>query len=275
MNHVVDRILAKITRAKQHIQDFQLALRAFYDSKPYTIGLKEDTQTNQRVYYITKADEIPDSLTAIAADIIQNLRSPLDHIAHQLVLDARGGTKPDWIVYYPISGSATHYPATRNGKIKGVRQEVIDAIDATEPYKGGKGHALWQLNELNKPDKHELLIGAGTFYAGVDIGPTLKARMLKGLQCSRSSVLSSMYDYVDSIPLSIVLRPADHLLPLKAGDELYGEPLDFEVHQNNRFTFEVSLNHPGVIVCEPAMKTFQDMANLINDIVVTLGRFLP
>src|SRR6267143_4934659 len=179
MSAIVDRIRAKITRAKQHIQDFQLGLKAFADTKPYAVAHKENVETAKRIYYVAKADPIPDQLTAIAADVIQYLRSPLDHIAYQLVLDARSGAEPDWLVYYPISGSAADYPATRKSKIKGVRQEVIDAIDATAPYKGGKGHALWQLNALNKPDKHELLIGAGGFSAGIDISVDFKAMLRK------------------------------------------------------------------------------------------------
>ena len=44
------------------------------------------------------------------------------------------------------------------------------------------------------------------------------------------------------------------------------------------FAFEVSLNAPGnapgVIAPEPAIKTLQDLANLVDWIVVRLGRLL-
>jgi hypothetical protein len=169
MSTTIDRIRAKIARARQHIQEFQVAWADFDKTHPFAVGIRKDSQAGKRIYYISKADAVPDPLTAIVADVIQNLRSPLDHIAYQLVLAARNGAEPDWMVYYPICRSATDYPAMRNGRMKGVRQEVMDAVDATEPYKSGKGHALWQLNELNKPDKHELLIGAAVFSSAVDI----------------------------------------------------------------------------------------------------------
>jgi hypothetical protein len=265
----VDRIRAKVTRAKQHIQDFQLSVRAFYDTTPYAIGIKEDAHTGERIYYVTKAEGVPDSLTAIAADVIQNLRSPLDHIAYQLVLDARHGTEPEWTVYYPISGSAAHYKATRGGKIKGVRQEVIDAIDATEPYKGGKGHALWQLNELNKPDKHELLIGAGAI-GGVDVAPNLMA----GFKSAMSGSFSP--DEIASLEIPpLILIAATKLFALNVGDELYIESLDDEVAKDRRFTCNVALNAPGVVEPEPALKTLQDMANFVDEIITKLGRLLP
>jgi len=263
MSDVVERIRAKVIRAKQHIQDFQLGLMAFYDTKPYAVAIKEDAQAGKRIYYVTKADPVPDHVAAIAADVIQNLRSPLDHIAYQLVLDARGGAEPDWLVYYPISGSAADYPATRKGLVKGVRQAVVDAIDATEPYKGGKGHALWQLNGLNKLDKHKLLVGAGAFSSGVEITPTITA-MFKKIPGFQNI----------SFP-PVFLNPADKLLALKAGDELYIEPIDHEVAKDRRFTFDVSFDQPGVIECEPALKTLQDMGSLVDAIIISLGRLLP
>ena len=112
MSDIIERIRAKVTRAKQHVQDFQLGLQAFYDSAPYEVRTNDDPQAGKRIYYMAKADRVPYELATIAADIIQNLRSPLDHIANALVLDARGGAPPDWKVYYPISGSAADYPAT-------------------------------------------------------------------------------------------------------------------------------------------------------------------
>src|SRR5262245_29050494 len=103
MGSVLDRILAKVGRAEQHLQDLQLAVSAFADSKPYGISIREDHQARQRVYYVSKVNCIPIQLTLIAADVIQNLRSPLDQIAYQLVLAARGGAEPERRVYFPIT----------------------------------------------------------------------------------------------------------------------------------------------------------------------------
>jgi hypothetical protein len=262
MTDTLRQIQAKITRAKQHIRDLQLEFKAFCDTKPYAVGIKEDTKTSKRIYYLTKVDPIPDDVAAVAADVLQNLRSPLDQIAYQLVLAARGGTEPNWPVYYPISGRATDYPALRNANIKGVRQAVVDAIDATEPYKNGKGHALWQLNALNKIDKHRLLVAAGPYSAGVEITQTFAA------------MLKNMPGFANiSIP-SVSIVPADKLLALKVGDELYIEPLDHEVAKDRRFTFDISFNQPGIIECEPVLKTLQDMANLVDGIVGALGKLL-
>jgi hypothetical protein len=265
MSAILDRIRTKVTRAKQHIQDFQLGLIAFLETKPYAVVFKENSETGKRIYYISKADSVPDTLTAIAADVIQNLRSPLDQIAYQLVLAANGGLHPAHkdVVYYPITSAPSEYPALCRRNMKGVRDEVIQAIDATEPYKGGKGHALWRLNELNKPDKHQLLIGAGAYGASVEF--TREERFTQSM--------AEMGIKIDDLP-AIFIRDAD-VSPLYVGRELYIQPLNEKVNEKRRFNAQVAFDHPGIFDGEPAIKTLQDTANLVDDIIVKLGTFLP
>jgi hypothetical protein len=112
-----------------------------------------------------------------------------------------------------------------------------------------------------------LLVAAGSFFEGVDISGDIK-------QMFRASPVLTGVNLDELIP-PLFLRPADKLLSLKVGDELYGEPLDHEVDKDRRFTFDVSFNEPTVIQCEPAIKTLQDMTNLVDEIVLKLGRFLP
>jgi hypothetical protein len=57
--------------------------------------------------------------------------------------------------------------------------------------------------------------------------------------------------------------------------ELYIEPLDEEVRKDRGFSFDVSLNAPGVVEGEPALKTFQDLTNLVDAVVIGLGKLLP
>jgi hypothetical protein len=59
------------------------------------------------------------------------------------------------------------------------------------------------------------------------------------------------------------------------GHELYIEPVEHEVDQNRQFKFAVAFHDPGVVEGEPALKTVQDMANLVDSILTILGRFLP
>lgn len=281
MATITDQIRAKLTRAKQHIGDFRRALKAFYETNPYGVAVKEDTEAGARIYYLSRVSEVPLEITTIAADVLQNLRSSLDHVATQLVLQARSGAPPDWLVYYPITSVPSEYPALRARNIRSVSQDVVDAIDATEPYKGGKGHALWQVNELNKVDKHHLLVAAGSFFRNVDVSGDFK-RLLKQMG----------WDDAASVVPPILLRPANPLLSLKVGDELFVEPLTDPsaplvirpdaalivpkdaVRYDRKFTFDVSFNKPAIIACEPAVKTLEGMSNSVSGVVESLAPFI-
>lgn len=254
-----DRIRAKVARARQHIQELELARNKFLDTKPYAVTAREDVSTRQRIYYLSKAECVPDSLTAIAADVIQNLRSPLDHIVYQLVI-AAGGPESER-VHYPIRDLAAHYPSARQVIARYVGKEAMEAIDATEPYQGGKGHALWQLNALNNSDKHNLLVGAGSIGA-VDVSGTIKNILKK----------TPRWAHVPVPPLFI--RELS-LRPLDLGAEVYSEPLDLEAVDNRHFLFDVSFNKPAVLGTEPIVRTLHGMTDMVDDILANLGRFLP
>jgi hypothetical protein len=84
----------------------------------------------------------------------KNLRSGLDHLAYALFMVGPRGTSgsPAKHVYFPISDDSTKYVAESRGKVKGMRRDAIDAINAVKPYKGGND-TLWVLHKLNNVDK--------------------------------------------------------------------------------------------------------------------------
>jgi len=137
-----------------------------------------------------------------------------------------------------------------------------------QPYKGGKGQVLWQLNELNKPDKHELLIGTGALKS-LDISVLFKEQF-RGMKVP----VELPYSPADIVIPAIFLRDGD-TGPLYMGYELFSEPLDMKMTENRRFTYEVTLNAPGVIDPEPALKTLQNMADVVNETILRLGTLLP
>jgi hypothetical protein len=144
-------INTKVERAKKHIADLYLERRAFLDTNPYAVDTKRNPQTRQLIYYMARVDPAPIALATVAGDIFQNLRSALDHLAYQLFLIGTNGSGPKGNrVYFPIARDATAYRREAPQKIKGLRKEAIDAIDAIEPYGGGKGNELWILQALNK-----------------------------------------------------------------------------------------------------------------------------
>jgi hypothetical protein len=140
-----DRIIlikVKIERAKKCLLDLKSELKGF--------GLRRFYTADFRKHRILPFDTI-----AIAGDVVHNLRSALDHLAHQLVL-VGSGAEPNHRVAFPISENAAAYERHKARKVEGMSLEAIKAIDALKPYKGGDD-TLWQISVLDNIDKHRNL----------------------------------------------------------------------------------------------------------------------
>jgi hypothetical protein len=149
-------IRTKVERAKKHLTDLKLARDRFVDSKPYRITREYDPQTRYNTYRVFDV-QIPDvEIALIAGDVIHNLRSALDHLAYQLVLV--NGAVPTKQTAFPVFDDAAKHKAGLAGKVKGMAQSAIDAINATESYQGGKGAGLWVIHYLDIADKHHALL---------------------------------------------------------------------------------------------------------------------
>jgi hypothetical protein len=273
MTEASDRLASarsKIEWAKKHIADLDVALRMFYNTKPYKVGTKRDPRTRKLIYYVVGVNPTPDHIPLITADVLQNLRSALDHLAYQLFLIRPGSaTSPGRHIYFPITENAAKYKTESPGKVKGMRQDAIKAIDAIEPYGGGKGHQLWLLHKLNLTDKHRLLITVGSAFRSVNLG----AHMWQGMQRHLDNLPEGNPMRGRVLPvIDAYFRGGDRMCPLRVGDEfLIGAP-DEEANEKMDFRFEVAFNEPQIAESDPLIETVQQFAKLVGDIVTT---FIP
>src|SRR2546426_3048769 len=165
MAHPLDSSRAKTKRAKKHFGQLKVWLKSLRDPSAHLVGIYEDPQTGQLSAKLDQLKEIEETVPLIIGDIVHNLRSALDHIAFHLVFKDTGGNgipvkpgaDPFKYVYFPIYDSASEYETGKIGKIKGMSQRSIDAVDAAKPYKGGND-MLWLIHKLDNIDKHRLLI---------------------------------------------------------------------------------------------------------------------
>ncbi len=254
-------VTLKIKRAKEHVADLERELQSFLQSNPYKVGSKHDPQTRKLIYYVTSVEPTPDCLPLIAGDAIQNLMSALDHLAYQIVCSDTGNNPPNpkWI-YFPIADDAAKYEARKGGKIKGARQETLDAIDALKPYKGGND-LLWTLYRLNNIEKHRLLLTVGSQAAGVNLGQLMASHLSGAFPAGAVATFESM---------NIFLNPADKGFPLKAGFELYVGAVDEKPNPKQQFRFTVALNEIGVVEGKPLIETVHQLTNLVEGIVTAL-----
>lgn len=176
----LEAIQLKIGRAKAHTDELRSAISSFFATSPYKVAAKRDPQTRKLVYYVSSVCPTPVCFATVTGDIIQNLRSALDHLAYQLFVVGTNGSKaPGRHVSFLIAANAARYKSGLAGSVQGMRQDAINALSAVEPYNGGKGHQLWVLHELNNIDKYRLLVTVGSSYQSVNVGAYLAA-MFKG-----------------------------------------------------------------------------------------------
>jgi hypothetical protein len=256
-------LLAKAERAIKHIDDLgDVLLKAFPGGRrqPYAIRFEDDLNAQERTYYVEGIPEVPLEVTLIVGDVLQNLRNSLDHLACHLIRKA-GGTVTSQSCF-PIAGEAAKYvPSFFHRKIDGMRQEAKDAIHAIKPYKGGND-ALWRIHELNKIDKHRLLLTACSTHIGRSATPSERTQLQQLFMDSHpGQSVPSLKGHLISIPS----------VPLKAGDKLC-TIRHSELEQDVKFLIDVSLDEPQIIECQPVIKALYKMSEVVIDIVVSFSK---
>lgn len=150
-------IRVKIERAKKHLFDLEQEVIGFRDKKLQVIFSDADTTSGRfsaPANSLKIARVLSFNAVSAAGDVIQNLRTALDHLANNLV--AVAGNAPTRRVEFPIAKDAATYEAEKARKVEGMRAEAVEAIDRLKPYKDGND-LLWRIHELNNIDKHRML----------------------------------------------------------------------------------------------------------------------
>lgn len=236
----------KLERAKRHYAELETTLASFFATTPYKINTRRNGE-GKLVYFLSEVTDAPIEFPLIAGDVIQNLRSALDHLAYDLwVKEANGQGRGDKI-YFPIDKDLASYNKTKTGKTQGISQQSLAIIDSLNPYSGGND-ILWRIHTLNNRDKHRLLVTVGSSFQSMDLGADMMAIMRK------------MSGIRDNLPdLSLLVQPADNLFPLTVGEELFIGGVDDEENPNMQFRFSVLLNEPGVVEGEPVTDVLSAM----------------
>ena len=268
VNPRTELVRLKVERAQKHILELQADIEGFYEIKPYLTVAKRDPNTRQMVYRLDVCSDPPDRFSVITGDVLQNLRSALDHLVWQLV-EANGNT-PVSTNAFPICEGLGEYQSPRTERlVKGVAPSAKKPIDDTKPYHGGND-TLWKLHRLNNVDKHRLLITVGGAFRHMDIGPILMGHLIEGAK-GQSVIDPSI---IAKQKFSLQLRPTDRLFPLKQGYELFRDAPDAEWNKDVTFAFEIAFGEPQVAEGEPLLETLQGMKDLVNNLISDFDPFL-
>jgi hypothetical protein len=263
----IDGIRLKIEWAKQHVKNLDGVIRVFRNSRPYEVIGQENYQTTELEWVLTRAREIPADVPLIAGDAIQNLRSALDYLACSLVV--ANGRKPiEGVTAFPISDSLPkHQAAMRGGKVEGMSQPAIAAIDALRPYQGGRV-TLGRLARMSNIDKHRLLLSA----ASAVISQTLLAKHRKQLL---ETYLGSYPNATELPDLGgTVIKPDNARFPLKVGEVFLSLPRA-EMENNFTFSLGVAFNEPSCgLVGDSILDVMTNFVACVEKIVSDFRGFL-
>jgi hypothetical protein len=143
-------IRAKTERAKEHLRSMEEQLVSYRD-RTRPVGFEDG---------VLELPVLSFRILTTAGDVIHNLRSALDHLAHQLVLVGNPNGSPPRKIEFPILDSQAEYERRKASKTEGMRADAVQAIDELRPYKEGN-LALWKLRELDNIDKHRMILSVG------------------------------------------------------------------------------------------------------------------
>lgn len=165
--------LFKFGRAFHHLETLRSEIKAWLGGNHYTVTTKADSQHPGYYVVVASADPIQlDPFAILIGDILQNIRSGLDHIAYRLAENFTNPLPRNWSESseFPIFGDVDGNGNTGAGprlfqeygrrKIRGVDPGAQAIIETLQPYHRGQAFTadpLWKLHELSRIDKHRLL----------------------------------------------------------------------------------------------------------------------
>ena len=168
---VVPSYLAKVTRAKKHLIELQEAVEAFGAPHPYTVSErvegKKKPRTVRRLAFT--ADPANTDIPIIAADVIYNLRSGLDHLMSALVAsnDRNSAMFPIYFrgVWEGVIPGENEQRIKERGRwasdTKTVKADALAVLKSLQPPDGGgdetESSILSIINRLSNRDRHEKL----------------------------------------------------------------------------------------------------------------------
>ncbi len=243
-------IRVKVERARKHLRDLELARDNFINSKPYRLERESNLGTGYNIYRVFDIQTPSAEIGLIVGDVIHNLRSALDHLTYQLVL--LNGASPTKQTAFPVFDDAKKYTTGVAGKVKGIAQSAIDAIDASEPYQGAKGAGFWVLHYLDIADKHHALLTPL-------INVTKASFTMPGFW-------ERGYRGVGGVSFPNFGKP------LKEGDVVATREAEMDSDMN--LTLDMAFTEPEVIEGRPVIKTLQRLADLVDNLILSFKPLL-
>jgi hypothetical protein len=152
----------KLERAGRLVDDLETEIRAYWSTSPVSTEATGAVVTVaggtgvQRVT-VKSVQPLPDNIALLVGDAAHNMRSALDHFVWT------AASSPDRQTMFPIWGpedapTAEKWEREVRRKLHGASPALQAAVLKLEPWPTGHNPQLWRIHELDRIDKHRLLI---------------------------------------------------------------------------------------------------------------------
>jgi hypothetical protein len=249
----------KIERAKKHFDELGRILDGFNQSPLGEILAQRDPESRRMVYRVGNLRPVPLEISAVVGDLLQCLRSSLDHLAFELwVAAGRQGDARN--VYFPIY--AKRPKSGFKPEIQSLPKPVVDAVEGVQPYNGRQCDQLRVLSELNNADKHRLIITVASYFGGIGISALFQPLIAAQFPGNKIALPDGY------------LRETGFPFPPKDGDEVFLDAPDAEVRKDLKFRFTVAFNEPGIIEREPIDPFLRQLGQFVENLLTSFEKFL-
>jgi hypothetical protein len=245
----LSRVRLKIERAKHHIDNLEGFLPTLRGMDFHEIRPEVDPETGDKLHRAALTRSIPEQVSLIAGDAVHNLRSALDHLVWQLVEAA--GNKPNRC-QFPIYESAPKRESDLLAQVKGVAPDAVSLILALQPYQSGND-ALWAVHEIDRMDKHRLLLVVEQAMSGIFGGRVIPSWIQDATRWSPRKRFPLLKD-----------RAIVHRVP-------FGSP-DYDM--DFKLTTQVAFGEPEVVEGEAVLPLLTQLRELVERVVSSFDPFL-
>jgi hypothetical protein len=187
---------AKVKRAKAQIDALEPLLAPYTDSLFLRVDL-ELNGTGQSGECVVKIERIPEpvppDVVVVIGEIVQNLRSALDYLAHEMTAVGEGRFDDS---QWPIAKNSSDLKRFEK-TLKRVTSEHRALIERLQPH-DGRNVEMAVLRDLSNTDKHRLLSATGSY---IDFNAGL-LDLVVGHDCTLSLRRIENGPYIPGAPLA-------------------------------------------------------------------------
>lgn len=257
-----DSALWKVDRARKHADDLEAEVQAFWAANPFEVEMVGAPLTGLGHFQVKRMAAVPKSITLIAGDAAHNIRSALDHFAWSAV--PLGQRRKQ--TCFPVWGGTAAPAATKwkeqvSRQMLGASAELVEAVVKLEAWDAGRDSLLWVIHELDRIDKHRLLLPVAVAFTGIGVnGDSYEIGVIK------------KYSGVDAArPLVITPR---EWTPLEVGKILFNSTGGLGLSAAKAtLTFDMTFGEPTRVTDKSAVAWLRILAGLAEKVIRDLAPF--